>query len=48
VAGEIVHDDYVAWLERWHQDLVDIGLEPITIDGTIKCPSSKHLAQIGL
>jgi len=30
--AEIVHDDDVARLERWHQHLLDIGTEALTVD----------------
>lgn len=30
--AEIVHDDDVAGLERWHQHLLDIGAEALTVD----------------
>ena len=36
VAAEIVHDDDVAWLEGWHQDLGDVGQEAVGIDRAIE------------
>ena len=32
---QVVHDDYVSGLQRWHQDLLDIGHEQFTVDRTI-------------
>lgn len=32
VGAEIVHDDNVAGLERWHQQLLDIGTEALAVD----------------
>jgi hypothetical protein len=32
VGAEIVHDDNVAGLQRWHQQLLDIGSEALTVD----------------
>jgi hypothetical protein len=36
VAAEIVHDDDVAGLERWYEELLDIGFEAFAVDGSIK------------
>src|ERR1700730_17457632 len=35
VTSEIVHDDNVAGLERWHQYLLDIGEEGLPIDRAV-------------
>ena len=32
VGAKIVHDDNVAGAERWHQQLLDIGTEALTVD----------------
>ena len=32
VGAEIIHDDNVAGLERWHQQLLDIGTEAFAVD----------------
>ena len=36
MAAEIVHDHDVAWLEVWHEDLLDIGEEALAVDRTIE------------
>ena len=36
VAAEIVHDDDVARLERWQQDLFDIGTEAFAVDRPVE------------
>ena len=36
VTAEIVHDDDVAGLERRHEELLDIGFEAFTVDGSIQ------------
>ena len=35
VAGEVVHDDDVAWAQFWYEDLLDISLEGVTVDGAV-------------
>ena len=35
VGAEIVHDDNVAGLERWHQHLLDIGTEALAVDRAV-------------
>ena len=35
VAAEVVHDDGVAWAERRHQHLPDIGKEALTVDRAV-------------
>ena len=45
MAGEIVHDDNIAWPERWDEDLFDISLEPIAIDGAIEHHGRDHARQ---
>lgn len=44
VAGEIVHDDDIAGPEFGHQDLGDIGLEPVAVDGAIEHHGRYHPA----
>jgi hypothetical protein len=36
VAAEIVHNDDVARLERWYEELLDIGFEAFAVDGPIE------------
>src|SRR3982074_827183 len=38
VATEIIEDDDVARLQRWSQNLIDIGPEALAVDGTIENP----------
>ena len=38
VATEIVEDDDVARLQRWNQNLIDIGPEALAVDWTIENP----------
>ena len=33
VAAQIVHDDDVTWLDRWQQNLLNIVLEAVAVDG---------------
>ncbi len=35
VRAEIVHDDNVAGSQRWHQQLLDIGPEALTVDRSV-------------
>ena len=42
VARQIVHDDDVAGPQFGHEDLSDIGLEPLAIDGAIKHHRRDH------
>jgi hypothetical protein len=44
VAGEVVHDDDVARRQLGHQDLGDIGLEPVAVDGAIAHHGRNHPA----
>lgn len=44
VAGEIVHDDDIAGPEFGHQDLGDIGFEPVAVDGAIEHHGCHHPA----
>ena len=32
---QIVHDDDIAWLQRRHQHLLDVGQEQVSVDRTI-------------
>ena len=45
VAAKIVHDDDVAGLQNWREDLVHIGLKRLAIDRTIKDERRDHAAQ---
>ena len=45
VAGEVVHDDDVSRLERWRQDVADIGLEPLAVDRSVQHHRRDHAAQ---
>ena len=38
VAAEVVEDDDVARLQRWNQNLIDIGPEALAVDWTIENP----------
>src|ERR1700704_5740693 len=38
MATEIVEDDDVARLQRWNQNLIDIGPEALAVDWTIENP----------
>jgi len=38
VAAEIIEDDDVARLQRWNQNLIDIGPEALAVDWTIENP----------
>src|SRR4029077_13491362 len=38
VATEIIEDDDVARLQRWSQNLIDIGPEALAVDWTIENP----------
>ena len=40
VTAEIVHDHDVTGMKRWDEDLFDIGLEALAIDGTVEQPWS--------
>lgn len=44
VAGESVHDDDIAGPEFGHQDLGDMGLEPVAVDGAIEHHGRYHPA----
>src|SRR3954452_8879542 len=35
VDPEVVHDDDIARLQCWHQDLLDIGHEELSVDRTV-------------
>lgn len=36
VAAEIVHDDNVAWLQRWQEELFDIAEEALAVDRAVQ------------
>src|SRR5580765_8316873 len=40
VTAEIVHDHDVTGMKRWDEDLFDIGLEALAVDGTVEQPWS--------
>lgn len=42
VAVEIVHDDHVAGLQRWQQDLFNIGFEAVAVDWAADGEWSRH------
>lgn len=42
VAGEVVHDDDIAWLERRDEDAGDVGLEGVAIDRSVEDEGSNH------
>ena len=45
VAGEIIHDDDVAAEQFWAEDLLDIGLEGLTVDGAIEDAGRNEASQ---
>lgn len=45
VAGEVVHDDDVSWLERWRENVADVGLEPVAVDGAVQDHGGDHAAE---
>lgn len=45
VAGEVVHDDDVLRLERRRENVADVGLEPVTVDGAVQRHRGDHAAQ---
>lgn len=45
VTGQVVHDHNVTRLERWHDDLVDVGLKPTAVDGAVQDHRRHHTAQ---
>ena len=42
VAGQVVHDDHVAASEVGHENLSDIGLEPVAVDRAIEHHRRDH------
>lgn len=42
VGRQIVHDDDVTWLQDRRKELLDIGQEDLTVDGTIKHHGCDH------
>lgn len=45
MAGEVVHDDDGEGWKLWYEDLFDIGLEGIAVDGTIEHPGCDDAAR---
>ena len=42
VAGEVVHDDHIAGAQLGHQDLCDIGFEPVAVDRSVQHHRRNH------
>jgi hypothetical protein len=47
VAGQVVHDDHVAASEVGHEDLSDIGFEPVAVDRADEHHRAQHNRSVG-
>jgi len=45
MGGQVIHDDDIAWLEGWHQDLLDISEEGGGVHGAIEHHGCCHAFQ---
>ena len=36
VRRQVIHHDHIAWLEGWHQELIEVGEKTLAVHGSIK------------